>query len=406
MVNSASHALDGLRVLEIGDGVGVPYCGKLLADLGADVVKIEPPAGDSARHSPPFLHNDPHPEKSGLFLYLNTSKRGITLDLTQAAGRRLLDQLVAEADILLHDRRPLDQPALGLTYERLSARRPELVVVAITPFGQTGPRANWLGTDLTAVNAGGLAFITPPGGSDPDLPPLWAPGRQAEFIGALHGALSALTAIWVRPLNEGRGQLVDISLQEGLASILEATTAFYAYHGQVRTRHHPILVQPLVLLPCRDGHVYICCAEEHQWQRFVELMSNPEWADLDGPFGTRQGRAENADILATLLEEWTLEHDRDWIYHESQARRIPNAPVNTMADLVASPHLAARDYWVTIDRAHTGPLRYPGAPYRPGGTPWAIRRPAPTLGEHNAEVYTALGYAPADLVRLRAMGAI
>lgn len=390
--------LTGIKVLEIGEGVAAAYAAKVFGDLGADVIKIEPPGGDPARHLMPFLHDDAHPEKSGFFLYLNTSKRGITVDLTTPGGQAILTKLAGWADVLIENLTSAKREAWRLGADRLRAVNDRIVYVAITPFGLTGPQANWKATDLTLMNAGGMAYITPPGAKDPEQPPLKPGGHHAAFQGSLNAVVGALAALWVRP-ELGHGQTVDISEQECIASILEASIQYYSYRGMVRSRFNPFFVQPLMVLPAADGYVYCCIVEQAQWERFVDLLGNPEWA-TSGLFDTMVDRVENVDALEAFLLEYTTSHTVQEMYEATQARRIPWAPVNTMETLANSEHLKARGFFVKLDRPLSGEMTYPGAPYDLQGTPWGIQRPAPLLGQHNTDVLTELGYDAGDILRL------
>ena len=393
------RALEGLRVLEVGHGVGAAYATKLLADLGADVVKIEPPGGDAARRRGPFPHDTPHPERSGLFLYLNANKRGITLDLTRPAGRTAFDRLVDGADLLVHDVHPTDMAAHGLDWERLSSRNPKLVMTSITPFGLTGPHAHYRATDLVLWNAGGVAVLNGDP-AHPELPPLKAFGDQAGFQAGLNAAIPSLAALFAR-VTTGRGDHIEVSTQEALAAILELTLEFFPYCGLIASRLGAKPIQPLCFMPCRDGWIFICCVEEHQWKKFVEIMGNPEWAEME-IFENRLARGANFDVLQTFLQEWCSEQSVDELYHAAQERRVPFAPVSTMGDLLASPHLKARGFFATIDHPVAGPVTMPGAPYHMRATPWELRRPAPTLGQHTDEILAPLGI---DVAALKAEGA-
>ena len=376
-------ALDGLRVLEVGHLISAAYATKLLADLGAEVIKVEPPGGDLARHRGPFPGGVPHPEKSGLFLYLNTNKRGITLDLTRTADRARFDALIADTDLLVHNVHPTEAAAHGLSYERLSAVNPRLVMTSISPFGATGPRATWRGSDVVLWNAGGVATLN--GDPNlPDMPPLKAFGDQASFQAALNATIASLGALFARDAR-GRGEHIDVSTQECLVAILELTYEFWPYCGLVASRLGRKPLQPLCFMECKDGWIFVCCVEEHQWQRFVELMGNPEWAGMD-LFENRLARGANFDALQIFLQEWCAERSVQELYELAQAKRIPFAPVSTMGDLLSSPHLQARGFFATIDHPVAGPVTMPGAPFTSAQTPWQIRRPAPCLGQHNAEV--------------------
>jgi len=386
-------------VLEVGEGVGAAYATKLLADLGADVVKIESPAGDAARRRGPFPNDTPHPERSGLFLYLNANKRGITLDLTRPAGRAAFDRLVDDADLLVHNVHPTDMAAHGLEWARLSARNPRLVMTSISPFGLTGPHAHYRATDLVLWNAGGVAVLNGDP-QHPELPPLKAFGDQAGFQAGLNAAIPSLAALFARETS-GAGDHIEVSTQEALAAILELTLEFFPYCGLIASRLGSKPIQPLCFMPCRDGWIFICCVEEHQWKKFVEIMDSPEWAEMD-LFENRLARGANFDALQALLQEWCSEQSVDELYHAAQERRVPFAPVSTMGDLLASPHLKARGFFATLDHPVAGSVTMPGAPYKMRATPWELRRPAPTLGQHTDEVLAPLGI---DVARLKSESA-
>jgi crotonobetainyl-CoA:carnitine CoA-transferase CaiB-like acyl-CoA transferase len=402
----ADQALAGLRVIECGHMVAAAYATKLMADLGADVIKIEPPGdGDRSRARGPFPGGTPHPEKSGLFLYLNTNKRGITLDLTAARGREVLTELAAGADLLVHNVPPPDMARHGLDFAALARRNPRLVMTSITPFGLSGPCRDYQATDLTLWNAGGLAYLNGGGPGSDDLPPLKPFGHQAEFQGGLNGAVASLGALFAR-VHSRQGQHVEISIQESLAAILELAFEFLPYMGLVASRLGWKPIQPLDFLECRDGWIFLCCVEESQWKTFVDLMGNPEWATME-IFANRMARAQNWDALKLLLQEWAKDQSVDAVYRAGQARRVPLAPVSTMADLLASDHLKVRGFFATVDHPKAGSLQYPGAPYRFAATPWTIRRPAPLLGQHNTEVYAAeMGMSPAALAALQHDGVV
>ena len=384
-------ALEGLRVVEVGGGVSAAYATKLLADLGADVVKIEPPTGDPTRTRGPFPGGTPHPEKSGLFLYLNANKRGVVVDLTNARGRDVLERLAERADLLLHAVHPTEMAAHGLDWTRLSARNPRLVMTSIAPFGVTGPRAAWRATDVVLWNAGGVGTLNGQPG-EPDLPPLRAFGAQSHYQAALNATIASLGALFGR-LTTGHGEHIDVSAQECVASILELTYPFWPYCGLIASRIGAKPIQPLCFMECRDGWIFLCCVEEHQWRHFVEVMGNPEWAELE-IFADRLARGANFDALQVFLQEWCREQSVHELYEAAQRRRIPFAPVSTMGDLVASPHLRARGFFATIRHPEAGDATMPGAPYRFSATPWQLRSPAPTLGQHTAEILAEVGLDP------------
>lgn len=386
-------ALRGLRVVECGSLVAAAYATKLLADLGAEVIKVEPPGGDLARLRGPFPGAEADPEKSGLFLYLNANKRGVLLDLETKAGRSALSALARWADVLIHNVHPSEMQRTGLDWEQLRQQNPRLVFVSITPFGLSGPHAHYQATDLVAWSAGGLAYLNGAGPGSDDLPPLKPFGNQAEFQAGLNAAVACLGALFARRRSRV-GQHVVVSMQECVASILELTFPYYPYMGLIASRLGQKPIQPLDFLPCRDGWIFLCCVEEHQWQRFVELMGSPEWAALE-IFADRMARARNWDALKLLLSEWTATQSVEELYRAGQARRIPLAPVSTMGDLFSSPHLQSRGFFAVLEQPSCGRVVMPGAPYRLQRGGWELRRPAPRLGEHTEEVLAELGVSDA-----------
>lgn len=391
---AAARALTGLRVVECGDGVAAAYAAKLLADLGADVVKVEPPAGDSTRRRGPFPGGEPHPERSGLFLYLNANKRGVVLDLARGSDRTALDRLLAGADLFISDLSAGQLAERGLAWDDVHARHPRATMTSIAPFGLSGPHAELEATDLILWAAGGIAYLNGGGPGSEAMPPLKAFGQQASFQGGVHAAVASMGALLGRQRLGGTGQHVEVSIQECLASILELTYVYWPYMGLVASRLGQKPIQPLDFFECRDGWIFLCCIEEHQWRSFVELMGSPEWAAMD-LFQDRLSRGANWDALKMFLQEWVREQSVRELYEAAQARRVPFAPVSTMGDLLASEHLAARGFFAELSHPAAGRLRYPGAPYRFSATPWHLERPAPLLGEHTVAVLGELGVEPA-----------
>ncbi|HEY8517532.1 MAG TPA: CoA transferase [Candidatus Binatia bacterium] len=397
-------ALAGIRVVECGDFVSASYATKQLADLGAHVIKVEPPGrGDTARHRGPYA-GEPHPDRSGLFLYLNTNKHGIALDLERPEGREVLARLAASADLLVHNVPPDQIGRLGLDDRELRAKNPALVVTAISPFGLTGPGSRLKAHDLNLWCAGGVATLNGGGPGTDDLPPLKGFGQQAGFQAGLNAAVGSLGAL-LSAMATGEGQLVEVSVQECLTSILEMTYEYYPYMGLIASRLGQKPIAPLDFLECKDGWIFICCVEEHQWQRFVELAGTPEWATME-IFENRMLRAANWDALNIFLSEYASGLTVQELYHQAQAHRIPFAPVSTMGDLLASEHLKTRGFFVTVDDGCGGSVTMPGAPYRHSLTPWRIRKRAPRLGEDTDAVLGELGYGPDEIASLRASGVI
>jgi len=399
-------ALSGLKVVELGEMVSAPYAAKLMADMVAEVVKIERPGmGDRARMRAPFAGGTAHPEKSGLFLYLNTNKRGVTLDISRPEGFEVFERMIADADVLVHNVAPPEMDRIGLTFARLHEVNPRLVMTSITPWGLSGPKRDWRAEDLTLWSASGICYINGGGPQHPEMPPLKAFGQQAGFQGGVHAAVATMGAIFTQ-LRDGEGQHVEVSIYETLASQMELFFEFWPYMKMVASRLGQKPIQPLEVMECRDGFIFVCCVEEHQWRNFVELMGNPEWA-AEEIFADRLQRGVNWDALKVFLEDWLKQQSALDLYKKAQARRIPFAPVSTMGDLLSSEHLKQRGFFVEIAHPEAGTLKYPGAPLKFGRTPWEIRRSAPTLGQHNEEILgAALGLKPSRLEELRRAGVI
>ena len=299
------------------------YAARLMGDAGADVVKVEPPAGDAARRRGPFPGGVPDPERSGMFLALNLNKRGITLD--PSTDRDGLDRLLAWADVLVHDLRASAAGALGLDAQALRAAFPELVTLAITPFGQRGPYAEYAAEELTVANAGGWANLCPATSTDPSLPPLKVFGDQCALMSGIVGAMTALAAAR-ETRRSGVGEYIDLSEQAYVASVLEGGLPILVYRGGVTARHNQRMLIPWRIFDAKDGPVFLVCVEQDQWERLVEFMGHPDWADLP-TFAQQAGRAENADLVHMFLAEFVGEWRARELYHQAQARRICVAPV-------------------------------------------------------------------------------
>jgi len=395
-----------LKVVEVGAMASAPYAGKLLADLGAEVIKIEQPGqGDSARHRGPFPNNQPHPEKSGLFLYLNTNKLGVTLDIFQPQGMELLERLAADADVLIHNVAPPDMDRAGLSFERMRKNNPRLVMTSITPYGLTGPYRDRAAEELTLWSQGGLTYLNGAGPDTREIPPLKAFGQQSGYQGGIHAAVATAGALMAQ-LRDGEGQHIDVSVYEVCASMLELTYVYWPYGKRIASRLGSKPVQPLEALECKDGIIFLCCVEDHQWEAFVEVMGHPAWTD-EPLFKGRGRRTANWDAARLFVQEWLQEQTVQDLYHKAQAKRIPFAPVSTMGDLLSSDHLKARGFFAEFSHPVAGTFKYPGALFKMSRTPWEIRRPAPTLGQHNHEVFAGrLKLSEAQITQLQEKGVI
>ncbi|MBM3943445.1 MAG: CoA transferase [SAR202 cluster bacterium] len=400
---------DGLNVLDLGQGISGPFCAKMFADLGARVVKVEPPQGDAARQLGPFPGDAPDPERSGLFLALNTNKLGVTLNLESASGRELLLQLVDGADLLIESYPPSYLPGLGLDCETLHRRNPRLVVTSVTPFGQTGPWANYQATNLIISNLSGHSREHP--GPVDDLesqPPLQLAAQQTQFVAGLAGATASVLALNRRRLT-GEGSHVDVSGMEALALLPQTTLADFAFGRRPKGRHKDVAGRQslLALLPCKDGYVGISPRQQDQWERCVEMLGSPEWAK-DPKFATRESRLANWDDLEPRLAAWTSGFTKEEVYRNAQGHHIPSFPLNTAADLFTSAQFRAREFFQEVEHPAAGPLRYPGWPIQLASGKKLELAPAPLLGQDNSGVLgpDGLGLTPEELVSLRAQNVI
>ncbi|MDO8531116.1 MAG: CoA transferase [Dehalococcoidia bacterium] len=401
------QALKGLKVIEFGEYIAAPYCGKLLADMGADVIKVErPPQGDVARRHGPFPGDQPHPERSGLFLFLNTNKRGVTLDPAVPTGRDLLMRLVKDADVLVQSYLPPQTDAWGLSYAEMEKLNPRLVMTSITPYGQTGPYRNFAGHDINCAAIGGVSA----GNGDSDREPLAFGLTQCDFQGGLN-ASGATTAALIAREATGEGQHVDISIGEVLATLhVGVNLPTYIYRGIVATRsgrRGSVGRYPKALLPCKDGHFSLSAIQLGEWIRFIELMGTPEWSKNPRYRDRRAMAEEYPDEVDALVSQWTRQYTKEQIFQMGQDKHIPCAPVRTADETLAEPHLRERGFFVKGATPDGQTFEMPGPTARFSVTPWALSRQAPQLGEHNQEVFCgSLGLSRADLVALRRTGII
>ena len=413
--------LNGLRVLELGEFISAPYCGKLLADMGADVVKIERSGvGDWARDYGPYPNDLPHRERSGLFLYLNANKRGVTLNLETPTGREILAGLVARFDVLVHNLHPTEMDRVGLSYETMSATPPssppegetkgELVMASITPFGLTGPYRNWKAYDINLAAGGGISE----GLGSPDREPLTFGTPEVGYFAGTAAASSIVMALLAKADGEP-GQHIDIAEIETMAGLYngsEALMAVYQWRVTRRTGHHAMdFPYPNCILRCKDGYIFVGSPEGRQWRRLLELMGSPEWSQEPRFRNRTVMNNEYADEVDGYVEEWLLQHTKSELLEMALEHRVPLAPVRGFDEVRHDPSLAS--LFAEIDRPDTGPVAFPGPPYVLSGSdahPELVEGhplPAPTLGQHNSDIYCGeLGFTPEEVAQLYRTGII
>jgi crotonobetainyl-CoA:carnitine CoA-transferase CaiB-like acyl-CoA transferase len=389
--------LTGLRVLELADEKG-QFCGRLMGDLGADVVKIEPPGGEPCRHIGPFLDDIPHPERSLSFWFYNTSKRGITLNLETADGRTLFRRLAADADIVLETFRPGYLASLGLGYESLRPGNPGLIVCALTPFGQTGPWRDFLSSDLLHLAAGGeMASCGYDEADVPDAPPIAPGGGQAWHTGC-HFAYISIMAALVHRTASGLGQFIDASIHEACALTTEAAIANYVYRGEVLLRqtgrHHAAGVTPRTQYRAKDGSYVTALItgglNPRNIRNLAGLMDNYGLAgDLKDPrYQEPAVIAANVSHIYDLLAGFIASLPAEEVYHAAQEHGFTWGAVRVVEELLEDPHLGDREFWKQVEHPELGrSFVYPGEAAIYSDSPWRISRRAPLIGEHNVEIF-------------------
>jgi benzylsuccinate CoA-transferase BbsE subunit len=396
-------ALEDLKVLDISGEKG-EYCSKLFADMGAEVILVEKPEGNETRCREPFIEHVIHPEKSLHFLYFNTNKKSITLDLETIEGREIFRKLVKKVDVLIESFPPGKMEAMGLNYENLRILNPGLILSSITGFGQTGPHRDMAYSDLVIQAMGGILFIS----GNPDEPPASLPCSAAYLQASLNSAVGILIALFQRDY-DGTGQHVDISAQECVAMTLEAVPYEYYFNSQIHHREGGKAGFPRGIFPCKDGHIAVN-APRAGWEALVAWLEEEGVADDLGQeqWQNPKYRKENLDHLNQVLLDFFRNRTKEELYHEAQKRRIPFCPVNTPEDVIKDAQLTARDYFVSVEHPELGKsLTYPGIPYHFSETPCSMSRRAPFLGEHNSEIYEEyLGMTRDEINVLKAKGSI
>ncbi len=394
----AEGALEGVKVLDLTHHVAGPYCTKLLADFGADVTKVEHPEGDPARRMPPFYHDQPEREKGLLFLYLNTSKRSITLNLKSKRGQAIVKDLARDSDVVVENFSPRVLPSLGLDYKTLREINPALVMASISNFGQTGPYRDYKATELVEYALGGLMYIF----GAYDREPLKHAFNQAQFKAGTNTASAILMALYHQRLT-GQGQHVDVSIQESIASGLRDVTNNYTYFGGVRRRQPNHSGDLTRLRATSDGHILPNpgVSARVNWGAVVELLDAPELDD--DKFSNASERLANAEELGDILDRVFETKKKQEMFYSAHQQRFIFGVIDSPEEVLVNPQFEAREYFVDVEHPVIGSAKYPGAPFLMSGSPWEARQPAPTLGQHNREVLgERLGYSDADIAQLRA----
>ncbi len=427
MTTPPAPALDGLRIIELTDEKGV-WAGKLLADMGANVIKIEPPSGDPTRSYAPFLDDEPGPERSLYFWHYNTSKRGITLDIETEQGRALFKRLVEGADAVVESQRPGRLRDLGIDYADVQESNPGLIWVSITPYGREGPRAQEEATDLTLSASGGIAWMN--GYDDHSLPPVRGGGNQGYHTGCHYGVMSFLVALLSRDVT-GHGQFIDVNThascnvttESGSYSWLVAQATVSRQTG----RHASVRPSLPSQVKCSDGRYVNTGVPPRRPHDFEAMLGWLESLGLLEAFPqtdvlrlAAEGDDLNlADIAHDEVVAMKIGAGRDAMtfvaeqipayeyFSDGQARGFQVGVIHSPEEMLADPHFVARGFPVEVEHPELGrTFTYPGAPYKLPASPWRIRRRAPLLGEDNVEVYGEIGLGESELAELRSLGVI
>ena len=405
-----NQALSDIKILDFTQHVAGPYCTKLMADQGADVIKVERPGtGDLARRLGPYPGDVPNPEKSGLFLHLNTNKRSVTLDLGTDTGRNIARKLAAEADVVVESFRPGTMESFGLDYQSLKAVNPNLVMTSISNFGQTGPYRDYRGSDIIFYAMGGEMYGTGLAEKEPvklgHNVILYQAGSTASVatMGALFLALDPEDG-------QAVGQHLDVSIMETQVGSIDrrmTTLIAYQYTGDISGREHSGGGgYPYGVFPCEDGYFAIAGGGVY-FPRVVRMLGSPE--SLQDPkwyTPEAQSDPELKEEFDQIFFPWILSRSKQQAWQAAQKARVLSGPLNTVEDLANEPFFNKRGAFAQVDHPQAGLLKQPGRPFIMSETPWTLRRPAPLLGQHNDEVLADLGYTTEEIISLHQLGVI
>ncbi|HMO67966.1 MAG TPA: CoA transferase, partial [Novosphingobium sp.] len=388
--------MQGLRIVELAEGVAGEYCGKLLSDFGAEVIKVEAPGGSPVRRVSPFGQGAA-PENSAMFAYLNTNKRSLRLDLDTAEGQALLVALIARADAVIDDHAPGWLARLGLDPARLDETHPDLVVCSITPFGQDPDETQAHAEDLTVFHASGWGYHTPSGNAEGRAPLKGAGRFVPSYEAAFDAALCVAAALYDRA-GGGSGRFIDVSGQRVLYSRIDYVMAQMLIGDMDVTASHTAfdLGGPASILPCRDGFVYVWLSDETMWREVRDMIGDAPWMDEDFPHNWLQTACtpERVERTRRHLSEWLATQDKHPVSEEAQRRGVMIVPLNNPEDLIASPQFRHRSYFSEVAHPVLGTALYPTVPYRITAPPPVLARPAPLLGADTAELLAELTTTP------------
>ena len=403
----APKALAGIRVLDLTRIFAGPYCSMLFADMGAEVIKIEPPEGEIIRDNPPLVkegEGGPHDRsRSGYFLTLNRNKYGITLNLKHPKAVSIFKELVKIGDIVLENYAPGVMKRLGIDYPVLREVNPRIIMASISGFGQWGPYSERIAFDITAQAMSGLMSIT----GYPDGPPTRVGTSLGDVNASVHAAFAMMTALWYRE-KTGVGQYIDVSMQETMVSILEGGIVRWTIGKELLTPLGSMNPHeaPMAAFRCKDGYIIIGTVGDEHWQRFCRAINRPDWA-ADPGYRTKRPRWEKKYILQEEIEKWTSQRTVKEVGEIMDRERVANSPILNIQQVADDPHLNARGYFVEVEHPIIGKAKIPGIPFQLSETPGEVERPSPLVGEHNELILGKyLGISWEEVKKLKEEGVI
>lgn len=400
MTDNFNAILGGAKVLDLTENRG-EFAGRFLADLGADVVKVEKPRGCYSRSVGPFKNDIPGLENSLHFLHFNTNKRGITLNLNHEEGRAIFRRLIKHTDVVIEDYAAGKMRSLDLDYQLLQPYNPRLVFASVTGFGQSGPYCRYKAPDMVSFATGGLMYTS---GAAAEAPVV-APCEQAFHGTSIIAAFGILSALFLRH-KTGKGQFVHVSAHEVVASFSQAFMRYSVTSGIGGRTGSQFPAAPARIYPCKDGYVHPLVFYVNHWRSFRELLGNPD-IFMEQAWDDAVFRVKNVDLIDPYVNEFFMSRTKAEITELCQSKGIPCTPVNTPADNFQDSHLIARGFFTQLEHPVMGSYAYPGSPCRFSETPSRITRSAPLLGQHNREIYlNELGLTEAEFEMLITEGAI
>jgi len=402
-----AKALEGIRVLDLTRIYAGPYCSMLFADMGAEVIKIEPPEGEMIRDNPPMVEQGkggPHDRsRSGYFLTLNRNKYGITLNLKHPKAVGIFKELVKIGDVVLENYAPGVMKRLGIDYPVLQEVNPRIIMGSISGFGQTGPYAERMAFDVISQAMSGLMSFT----GHPANPPTRVGTSLGDVNASVHAAFAIMAALWYRE-KTGQGQYIDVSMLETMVAILEGAIVRWTIGKELLTPIGSMNPHecPMAAFKCKDGYIIIATVGDEHWQRFCRAINRPDWAK-DPQYSTKRQRWEKKYFFQEEIEKITTQYTVKEVGEMMDKERVANSPILNVEQVVADPHLKERGYFVDIEHPIIGEAKIPGIPFKLSKTPGSVNRPSPLVGEHNELILGKyLGLSKEEIRGLKEEGAI